>query len=157
MSKNKDYIAEANAKSAMEASELDSSIDTDGVDPWRGSFLGVGRRGLVLSLLLVLGIAGVAIWAFGWWDEGDVAALLIVAAAIAFFNFLFVSLRTPKSKNSVSLLSDFVASFWTGVFPMLLIGAIAVFALAMWLGVSFKIALGILVVVVFLLVALANQ
>lgn len=164
MSENTDFIAAAKANSEREAQELEHAIETDRTRRFfqREEFsIGSLFEGMFLIALLALvpfiAFAGLALWSFGPWSDNQTAPWVFFAMAVIIPIFVFTRAMKSKSEANVSFLADMVGAFWTGVFPFVLFGGIAVFALATWLGVSFQIALGILFLAGFFLFFLANQ
>lgn len=164
MTESTDFIAAAKAKSQQDKDDLQRAVKTDRT----ARFFATDSFGLqslfegmflafLLALVPFLAFAGLAIWSFGAWSDHDGAPWIFAGLSVAIPILVLVLALKSKSDTSASILADMMGAFWTGVFPYILVGCLIVFAIATWLGVSFQVALGLLVIVGILLFALANQ
>ena len=164
MGQKTDYISAAREHARRERDELERTIRAERALRYfrrdDGSFRNLFEGMLLLSLMALvpfLAFAGLALWSFGAWSDKGGTPWIFLGLALAIP--VFVVIRALKSKSSATsgVLADMVARFWSGVFPILLAGAVVVFALASWLSVSFQAALGLLVLGGIALFALAHQ
>ena len=164
MDESKDFIAAAKEKAAAEKAELDREIALDRTQGFfareretAGSFFEGVFLSWLLALAPIIALIGLVIWAFEF--SGDSGSAPWVFFSLAGLVLVFVFYRGLKSKNSssVSLLADMMATFWMGIFPIILFVALAVLGVASWLSIPFQAALALLFVLAIIFFALAHQ
>lgn len=161
---HRDFISEARDKAEQDQRDLARDIETDrtarffsrDTSTWSDLFEGLFLTTLI-AIVPFLAFAGLALWSFNSLGKDSSVHWVFVFFALAIP--VLVLYRALKSKSDVpaSVLADMIGGFWTGVFPFLLIGGLAVFGLAAWLGVPVQVALGILIIGGILIAAMANQ
>ena len=154
MREQTDFIAAARANADREKAGLEHTIRTDRTQSFfsrdagsAGSFL----EGIFLTALLAMvpfiAFLGLAIWAFSTPGDSQNSAWLFLGLSFAVPFFVLIRATKSKSEANISMLTDMTMAFWSGIFPIVLFSALAVLAVATILGISFKEALGLCIVV----------
>jgi len=153
MSEKTDFIAAAKANAEREKLDLERTIAVDQTQSFfarssepKGSLL----EGLFLTILLAavpfIAFMGLAMWAFSSPGDTQNSAWLFLGLSIAIPIFVLIRAMKSKSEANVSVLTDMMMAFWSGVFPIVMFAALAVLAVASFLGISFKAALALCIV-----------